>query len=79
MNITLAKGGTEERVVPINKIVIPDLWHAAQYLKSLDRKASGEDVLKCWHLCHDLKRTLEEIDHEPKNRKINPKARRHAA
>ena len=54
--ITMAKGGTVERDVPLKEIEIPDLWHIAGRLKDggthIPRDA--DDVLECWHLCHDL-------------------------
>ena len=55
----------------IRDIYIPDLWGLARWLKDtpghrLDRAtgasptdatyaAMGDDVLKCWHLCHSLR------------------------
>ena len=54
----------------VEDIHIPDLWGLAMWLKDSDArrtndptpshnrdvwlKAYGEDVLKCWHLCHSL-------------------------
>lgn len=60
MKITRARGGTAERIVPLSKIVIPDLWHVADHLKAIERPESAEAVLECWHLCHDLKNELEQ-------------------
>jgi hypothetical protein len=31
--ITLAKGGTAERVVKVEEIQIPDLWHLAMFIQ----------------------------------------------
>jgi hypothetical protein len=56
--ITRAKGGTAERLVPIDEITIPDLWHLAMGLD----KQRRDDVLECWHLAHDLLNTLRELD-----------------
>jgi len=55
--VTLAKGGTGERVVEVNRIEIPDLWHIAQSLPAVECEA----VLKVWHLAHDLRRELQEL------------------
>ena len=60
MNITLSKGGTGERTVELSKIVIPDLWHIAH---NQEFKGDKEAIILCWHLCHDLRRTLEEMEH----------------
>ena len=57
--ITRAKGGTEEREVPVDEIEIPDLWHISLYLD--ERTGTGNPgpmVRECWHLCHDLLRHI---------------------
>ena len=60
--VTLAKGGTEERVVRAGDIIIPDLWHIAEALIKTGQVADGpgcaDSILQCWHLCHDLKRHI---------------------
>lgn len=33
---------------------IPDLWHAAAYLKRAGYEGHAEEVLKVWHMAHDL-------------------------
>ncbi len=48
--ITRAKGGTDERTVPVNEIEIPDLWHFAMRNEGRDQ----EMILEVWYLCHDL-------------------------
>ena len=66
------KLGTD-RVVEVNDIQIPDLWHVAQALKKyegydlfaegrgvIDGPKAGERVLECWHLVHDLLRYIKE-------------------
>jgi len=60
--ITRAKGGTAEREVEANKIVIPDLWHIAMELPGLQFDADTPQgaVLECWHLCHDLLKHIQE-------------------
>jgi hypothetical protein len=60
MNITLAKGGTAERSVPLGDIRIPDLLHIANSLNDPSRDA----VLECWHLAHDLLNALHVADIE---------------
>ena len=56
--VTLHKGGTAEKTLPLSHVVIPDLWHIAQgQMDTLDLAA----ILECWHYAHDLKRTVEEI------------------
>ena len=48
--VVLAKGGTDERIVEVREIVIPDLWHIANRLPADERDA----VLETWHLAHNL-------------------------
>jgi hypothetical protein len=55
MKVTLSKGGTRERVVEIEALKIPDLWHIAMAEKD---KACSRMILDCWHIAHDLKREL---------------------
>lgn len=62
MKITRAKGGTLEKQVPLSRIVIPDIWHEANLLVPEDR----DRVLECWHLAHDLLRTLQELEAKEK-------------
>lgn len=61
--ITLSKGGTKERTVPIGKITIPNLWHIAQELKKMEMvchdTTAADYVLECWNLCHDLLRHIQ--------------------
>lgn len=64
--ITLSKGGTKERNVPINQVEIPDLWHIAQVIKTSKDFRSGEEtadlILKCWYLAHDLRKHIQESE-----------------
>lgn len=57
--ITICKGGTKERQVPINELEIPDLWHIAQLSDlrpySMNGRAIKEMLLDCWHIAHSLK------------------------
>ena len=70
--VTRSKGGTAERTVNPESIVIPDLWLLGMWLEDSDGirsnvvrmskgfdailKADGKRVLETWHLAHDLKR-----------------------
>lgn len=56
--ITLHKGGTKEKTIPLSQLDIPDLWHIAQAEMDLHCR---ESILRCWHYAHDLKRTVEEL------------------
>ena len=55
--ITRAKGGTHERTVDVDDIVIPDMWHIAMAQK--DERVK-EAILEIWHLAHDLLRHIKE-------------------
>ena len=57
-HIVRAPKGTARQVLPINEIVIPDLWHVAMGLNEIGKACSSEAVLITWHLAHDLLRTL---------------------
>jgi hypothetical protein len=55
--IILAKGGSREKAILVDKIQIPDLWHVAHRSEfPKDRKV----ILEVWHLCHDLLRAVKE-------------------
>ena len=42
----------------INSIYIPDLWHLAlAQSRDLDKEA----ILEVWHLCHKLKKHIQDI------------------
>lgn len=58
MNVTLSKGGQGERVVRLEAITIPDLWHAGE------TPAERSRILEVWNLAHDLKRELLEREEE---------------
>ena len=59
--ITRAKGGTKERKVAVDKIVIPDLWEIVYSPQHCDMNTKHrEQILDCWHLCHDLLRAVKE-------------------
>ncbi len=65
-NVVFCKGGTKEHSMPIDKVVIPDLWHVYRRLLTASMstsnltdkavlKADAEDVLRTWHQAHALK------------------------
>lgn len=58
MKVTLRLGDPKE--VEVKSINVKDLWHIAMARP----KDEQEMILDVWHLCHDLKRNLQEI--EPK-------------
>jgi len=62
--VSLDKGGTEIRTVPICKVAIPDLWPIAQAIHETGKVADGQGcaklILECWSLAHDLKRHIQE-------------------
>jgi len=53
--ITLNKGGLNERTVALESLIIPDLWHIAASRKDEEER---KKILECWHLAHDLKKHL---------------------
>lgn len=66
MIITRAKGGTLERKENVKDIRIPDMWHLAMELPDENDRAM---LLECWHLAHDLLRTLQELKLPRKTKK----------
>ena len=54
--IVLAPKGTARQVMPLEEIQVPDMWHLAMALQDDDtyQKRASEQILECWHLCHDL-------------------------
>lgn len=57
--VTLEGGGIIGKKMPIDQIVIPDLWHVAQRQKTdYDKNL----ILNCWHICHDLKNFILELE-----------------
>ena len=55
-----ARGGSLERVVPVDELRVPDLWHIAMHLKERGFPKAQDEVLECWYLCHDLLRSIRE-------------------
>ena len=43
----------------IDEINIPDLWHIAM---AQENKQDQEAILACWHLCHNLRNALLDIN-----------------
>ena len=65
--VTLNKGGTKEKTLPISGIKIPDLWHIAENQSNTEDR---ERILLCWEIAHGLHRhILEEEKKKCQNRK----------
>ena len=62
--VTLNKGGSEEKTLPISQITIPDLWHIAEAIRKNGKVADGPGcaalILECWNLAHDLKNHVKQ-------------------
>ncbi|KKN00528.1 hypothetical protein LCGC14_1136860 [marine sediment metagenome] len=62
--VTLNKGGSKEKSMPISKVGIPDLWHITEALRTNGKVADGPGcadlILECWHRTHDFKRHIQE-------------------
>lgn len=58
--VTLSRGGTQERSVPVGGICVPDLWHIAKALRQSGNDRAAEAVLETWHLANDLLRHAAE-------------------
>ena len=46
--------GTARRLVEVDKIQVPDLWHVAEYEREQGNTQWADQILDCWHLAHDL-------------------------
>lgn len=44
--------GMERREVPLDEVVVPDLWHIINDRAIPARRR--EEIRECWRLCHDL-------------------------
>jgi hypothetical protein len=59
--VTLFKGGTNEKTLPIDEVHVPDLWHIAQkvrtgaYMEPDYRKMAYEKIIETWHIAAWLK------------------------
>ena len=42
----------------LEKKDVPDLWHAAMYLRDHGQDHFADQVLDAWHLAHDLKKHI---------------------
>jgi hypothetical protein len=60
--IIQSKGGGGERCTEIRNIEVPDLWHIAMALSNQGNPTAEKQVLDCWHLAHDMKVILLELD-----------------
>lgn len=73
MKIVRSQGRTAEKILDLNDLQIPDLWHLGQALKGnpgfqLNNRIdpskphdAGVAVIEVWHLAHDLKKNLERL------------------
>ena len=55
--LTRSCGGSGVTVVPLSSVVVPDLWHIAQWLANEPDQRSAlaaERVLETWHLANDM-------------------------
>lgn len=57
--ITLSKGGTDEKTLPLSQVIIPDLWDIGCHLKfgqaDFDWQHAAAQIFECWNIAHDLK------------------------
>ena len=62
--VTLNKGGSKKKTIPISQVEIPDLWHIAEAIRKDGKVADGPGcadlILECWSRAHDLKRHIQE-------------------
>lgn len=62
--IIRAPRGTLRNTIKVDEIIVPDLWHAAEYHREQIKLTRGphrvwhqrqnEMILEIWHLAHDL-------------------------
>jgi len=61
--VTLSKGGSAEKTMPISQISIPDLWHIAEAIRTTGKVANGPGcatmILECWGLAHSFKSHIQ--------------------
>lgn len=61
--MTLCKGGSGEKTLPISQINIPDMWHIAQAIRMTGKVADGPGcadlILECWNRAHDFKNHIQ--------------------
>ena len=62
--VTLSRGGSGEKTVPISQVQIPDLWHLAQAVRTSKKLWAGQEacdlILEVWSRAHDLKNHIQE-------------------
>lgn len=62
--VTLFKGGTREKTLPISHVCIPNLWHIAEAIRTNGKVADGPGcakiILEAWHIAGALRRHIEE-------------------
>jgi len=59
--IVRSPGGMTRRVVKVDEVEVPDLWHICQLLKEKGQKwqKMSDEIMECWSLCHDLLRNIK--------------------
>jgi hypothetical protein len=65
--LTLHKGGTGEKEIPIKSLTVPDLWHVAQYHHDKSLAPAVEPwhalqhkmIMEAWSLAHAMKDRLQ--------------------
>jgi hypothetical protein len=62
--VILSPDGEGKRIVDIDSIHIPDLWPVAMALRDYSEANAewSEQVLEVWHLAHDLKKHIQNLD-----------------
>ena len=58
--------GTKRRLIEIDKIQVPDLWHVAMYVKDQGDTQWADQILDCWHLAHDLITNIQAYNNNTK-------------
>lgn len=54
MRIVRSPAGIDRRIVDVESIEIPDLWHYASFLRSCGYSTAADQVLEMWYLAHDM-------------------------
>ncbi len=72
--VTLFRGGTDEKTIPIEEVEIPDLWHIAQrvrtgrYMELPYRKIAYKLIIQTWHTASWLKDHIQRNEGRPKTK-----------
>lgn len=64
--VTLFRGGAEERTLPAEEIVIPDLWDISEAIRQgvgfTNPEVRANAIVECWHIAGAL---LQHIKDSP--------------